>query len=856
MGGHPGQARAGDWLRQQRVASGLTQEDLAERSGVSVRAIADLERGRTRKPYPSSVRALVRALGLPEAAGTDLVARYRAADRGVTGAGGTLEAAAPTGPDADTGPGRTTSAAETTEAPVTVPRQLPTRVPHFAGRTGELALLDGVLDEAASDQATGATGVIISAIGGTAGVGKTALALHWAHQVAHRFPDGQLYANLRGFDAANGSPADPGDVLRGFLDALAVHPERLPGDVEGLAALYRSVLAGRRMLVLLDNADDAAQVRPLLPASPECLVIVTSRRELAALAAREGARLLKLDVLSEHEANELLVTRLGQQRAAAEPWAVTELATLCARLPLALSVVVARAAAAPNLPLSALAAELTELGGRLDALDAGDPAANVRTVLSLSYRHLPESSARLFRLLGLHPGPDISAAAAASLAGLTPAQARAALRDLTRASLLMEIVPGRYAFHDLLRAYAAEQVTSAEGVANTTRRMLDHYLHTAHRAHRVLYPGRELIGLDALAPGVSVEAFGGKASALAWLEAEYQVLLKVADLAGRAEFDAHAWRLPVVLWTFHNVCGHWHDGSRLHRLALAAARRRGDPSGQAYALRGLGSFAISLGAFDEAYECLAAAQLTFRELGDDLGLARTDVFFSQALEFQGRFAEALAVMGDALRLSQAVPGDPNMALVRASALNGSAWNSVQLGDLSEARAFCLQAIELCQAIGYSPGEAGTWDTLGVVLQRLGAHDEAVPCFLRAVTLDREMGNRYDLAMALAHLGETYRSVGDLGGAREAWDESLLILRTLHHPAASEIRGQLTALAAGRATTLAGELAVQVAAPATVPAAGSAAAADASTALNVTLCNLECGDVGKSAWPALDHCPMI
>jgi tetratricopeptide (TPR) repeat protein len=819
---HPGQARPGEWLRQQRVASGLTQEDLAERSGVSVRAIADLERGRTRKPYPSSVRALVRALGLPEAAGTDLVTRYR------SGSGAAVANAGPavTGPGAGrTADGAPAAVTVTRPLALTVPRQLPTRVPHFAGRASELALLDGVLDEAASDRATGSTGVVISAIGGTAGVGKTALALHWAHRVAYRFPDGQLYANLRGFDAGfdtgGGLPADPADVLRGFLDALGVHPERLPADTDGLAALFRSVLAGRRMLVLLDNAADGAQVRPLLPASPECLVIVTSRRELAALSAREGARLLQLDVLSELEANELLVSRLGQQRAAADPWAVTELAALCARLPLALSVVVARAAAAPNLPLSALAAELTELGGRLDALDAGDPGANVRTVLSLSYRHLPENSARMFRLLGLHPGPDISAAAAASLAGVAPAAARAALRGLTRASLLMEVAPGRYAFHDLLRAYAAEQATPARDVASTTRRLLDHYLHTAHRAHQVLYPGRELIGLDALAPGVSVETFSGKASALTWLEAEYQVLLKATEVAAGAEFDAHAWRLPVVLWTFHNVCGHWHDGTRLHRLALAAARRRDDLAGQAQALRGLGSFAMSLGDFDEARDCLAAAQLTFRRLGDDLGLARTDVIFAQTFEFQGRFAEALAVIGDALRLCQAVPDDPNMALVRASALNGSAWNSVQLGDLSEARACCLQAIELCQAIGYSPGEAGTWDTLGVVLQRLGAHGEAVPCFLRAVTLDREMGNRYDLAMVLAHLGETYASTGDLRGAREAWDESLLILRALHHPAAAGVRGQLAALAAAQLT-------------------GAGATADAGVGLVVTPCNLPRG----------------
>jgi tetratricopeptide (TPR) repeat protein len=340
-------------------------------------------------------------------------------------------------------------------------------------------------------------------------------------------------------------------------------------------------------------------------------------------------------------------------------------------------------------------------------------------------------------------------------------------------------------------------------IETTTRRLLDHYLHTAHAAHRVLYPGRELIDLDACAGGVAPETFGGKASALAWLEDEYQVLLKVTDFAARSGFDAHAWRLPVVLWTFHNVCGHWHDGTRLHRLAVDAARRRGDLSGEAHALRGLGSFAMSLSAFDEAHECLIAAQAAFRKLGDDLGLARTDVIFSQALEFQGRFAEALAVMDDALRLSESAPGNRHMMLVRASALNGSAWNSVQLGDLSQARAFCRKAIELCQAIGYSPGEAGTWDTLGVVLQRLGSHAEAVPCFLRAVTLDREMGNRYDLAMVLAHLGETYASTGDLRGAREAWDESLLILRALHHPAASAVRDQLAALTAGRLPATAG-----------------------------------------------------
>jgi transcriptional regulator with XRE-family HTH domain/tetratricopeptide (TPR) repeat protein len=771
--GIPGQVRPGEWLRKQRVAAGLTQEDLAERSGVSVRAIADLERGRTRRPYPSSVRALVQALGLPAEAGAGLVARYRSSGEGA---------------------GRHPAGAEGADGPA-VPRQLPAGVANFAGRVIELAALDAVLDGGPAALGDG-TGVVISAIGGTAGVGKTALALHWAHKIAHRFPDGQLYANLRGFDAGVGQPADPADVLRGFLDAFGVHPKRIPHDTESLAALYRSLLADRKMLVLLDNAADVAQVRPLLPASPDCLVIVTSRRELSALAAREGALLVSLDVLSAAEANELLIARLGAARAAAEPWAVTELATLCARLPLALSVIVARAAASPRLPLAALAAELTELGGRLDALDVGDPAANVRTVLSLSYRHLPEAAARMFRLLGLHPGPDISAAAAASLAGVSSSEARVALRDLVRASLLNETVPGRYTFHDLLRAYAAEQstmTTSAAGVENTTRRLLDHYLHTAHQAHVVLYPGRELIALPPAAAGVAPETFGGKAAALAWLEAENQVLLKVVSLAASAGFDAHAWQLPVVLWTYHNVCGHWYDGARLHRIALLAAERCGDLNGRAHALRGLGSFAMSVGAFEEAHDCLSHAQSTFAGLGDDLGLARTDVILGQTLEYQRRFNEALAVMGDALLLSSGLPDDPNMTLVRASALNGAAWNNVQLGDLSTARTFCLQAIELCRSIGYSPGEAGTWDTLGVVWQRLGDHGAAVTCFLNAVTLDREMGNRYDLAMALLHLGDTYASTGDGVGARAAWEESVMILEALHHPSAGEVRSRLAGL---------------------------------------------------------------
>ena len=344
-------------------------------------------------------------------------------------------------------PGRA-GAAPAAQATV-VPRQLPAGVAHFAGRTAELAELQAWQHEAASaDEA-----VKVLVIGGTAGAGKTALAVHWAHQSAGEFPDGQLYVNLRGFDPS-GTPVAPGDALRWFLGAFGVTEEQIPDSVDAQSALYRSVLAGKRVLVILDNARDAAQVRPLLPGSRSCLALVTSRARLPGLAATEGARLVPLDVLTADEAHELLASRLGE-RARAEADAAQQLTEACSRLPLALSIVAARVAARPYLPLADLARELADAQGRLEALDAGDPVASVRAVFSWSCEQLSGPAARMFRLLGLHAGPDVTIAAAASLAGVDRGQAAAAVAELADAHLIAEHAPGRYAFHDLLRAYAA-----------------------------------------------------------------------------------------------------------------------------------------------------------------------------------------------------------------------------------------------------------------------------------------------------------------------------------------------------------------------------------------------------------------
>ncbi len=404
--------------------------------------------------------------------------------------------------------------AELVSAPPPVPAQLPPAGPGFAGRAAELASLDAILPGPGpgyprpahpGPESRGAAGrgtVLISAVSGTAGVGKTALAVHWAHRVKAQFPDGQLYVNLRGFDPG-GLPLDPAEAVRRFLDALGVAVARIPQGLAAQTALYRSLLARKRMLVVLDNARDAEQVRPLLPGSPGCLAIVTSRNQLPGLVVANGASPLNLDLLTAAEARELLARRLGRALTANDRQAADEIIERCARLPLPLAIAAARAATSPHLPLSAVAGELREASGVLDSFDHGDAATDVRAVLSWSYQALGADAARLFRLLGLFPGPDITAAAAASLAAIPLPQARRLLAELTRAHLLAEHSPGRYTFHDLLRAYAAELARAHDSDQRrdaAIRRLLGHYLHTAHRAATLMESSLVPVASVALVP--------------------------------------------------------------------------------------------------------------------------------------------------------------------------------------------------------------------------------------------------------------------------------------------------------------------------------------------------------------------
>jgi len=672
------------------------------------------------------------------------------------------------------------------------PAQLPLNVYGFAGRGQPLHQLDALLHEAAG--AGGTTTAVISAIAGTAGVGKTALAVHWAHRVTDRFPDGQLYVNLRGFDP--GAPAmSPAEAVRGFLDAFQVPAQRIPASPQAQVGLYRSLLAGKRVLVLLDNAATPDQVRPLLPGAPGCLALVTSRNQLTGLVAAEGARPLTLDLLTDAEARDLLTRRLGRDRVGAEPAAVDDLIGACARLPLALAIVAARAAQDPALPLAELAKQLHQAGGGLGAFGGEDSRTDVSAVFSWSYQTLPADTARLFGLLGLHPGPDITAAAAASLAGISAPAAQTLLDQLIDAHLVSQHTAGRYTFHDLLRAFAAERAEAEEPEAerrSATHRLLDHYLHTADHADELLDPTHKPVGLVPPQPGVTAEVLADRVDAMAWLTAERRVLLGAVSRATTTGFDTHAWQLAQLLATFFDRQGHWQDWMASQHEALVATQRLGDRSAQARIYMEIGRAHVRFGQYDEAYHHFQQALDLLTELGDEAGQAPIHVRFAWVLEHQRRLPEALHHAHEACRLYRIAGYLPGLA----GALNEVGWLHILLGDHEQTLTYCQQALALYREIDDDQGHGDTLDSIGLAHHNLGHHEEAVSCFRQAIELFQRIGNRYHEADTLARLGETYHAMGDRDSARDAWQRAVDILSDLGHANADSIRGKLHDLAGG------------------------------------------------------------
>ncbi|MEU3185741.1 BTAD domain-containing putative transcriptional regulator [Streptomyces sp. NPDC006923] len=655
------------------------------------------------------------------------------------------------------------------------PAQLPLDPPSFVGRQAELDRVLALVGR--RDDGPGKT-LVISAIEGTAGIGKTTLAVHLAHLLSDRFPDGQLYIDLRGYDPTR-PPLGPQEVLHYFLHAIGVAPQRIPGDIEGQSALYRSMLAGKRFLVVLDNAADARQVRPLLPGTPNCLVLVTSRNQLLGLVAQEGAYPLALDVLTPDDAQDFMVRRLGAGRVAAEPEAVLEIIALCAKLPLALAIVAARAAAHPGFSLASVAERLRQTDGTLDGFAGPDGAVDVRTVFSWSCTGLSPRAARLFRLLALRPGPDVTLAAAAALADLPVSDARVALGELTASRLVSEHLPGRYTYHDLLHAYASElsRIHETEAARRTaTRRVLNHYVLHAKAAAALIDPE------SAFSQDPPPALFPAEAAAMNWLVAERHVLAAAVHRAAEAELPDHAWQLAHSLDRFQELRGDWHEWAAVQREALEAAGTSEDLNARAYSHRGLGRAYSLLRRYDQALCHLERALRLFTELESARGQAHTHRALSWVMTRKNKQVAALRHAEAALDLYRSVGHLGG----QADSMNSISWFLTLSGQGECAVTRAHQALVLHRTLGDGLGEARVLDTLGFAHDHLGNHEMAIRYYQQAVALFEEHEDSYNRAGSHSRLGDSYERAGDDETARRHWEVALSILGELDPSWAAEI----------------------------------------------------------------------
>ncbi|MFI6333514.1 ATP-binding protein [Streptomyces sp. NPDC050535] len=661
-----------------------------------------------------------------------------------------------------------------------VPHQLPTDTPEFVGREVELAELDALLGKGSAPVAGP---MVITTVEGTAGVGKTSLALHWAHRVRGRFPDGQLHVNLRGFGAEE--PMDPGEALHGFLQGLGVAPAAVPAHRSAASALLRTVLADRRVLLVLDNARSAEQVRPLLPSGPGSLAVVTSRTRLDGLVVREGARRITLDVLTRYDAHTLLARRIGTERVAREPRATAELVDLCARLPLALSVAAARVAAGPEDAFGHLVTELREAHARLDVLGLQDADVDLRTVFERSYALLPPPAARLFRLLGCHPGPDLDGGACAALLG-TPAVPRALLDTLTSAHLVQQHAPGRYVLHDLLRLYAKERADAGpeDERRAATERLLRHYVEAARYADLRLEPWRP--GSAAQAPATLTELEDHR-DATDWFERELAVLQAVIAQAAASEgLEHYAWRLAEALAVHLRRSGRRHQRAAVHGLARAAAERAGNRPAWASATRRHADALSRLHRSEEALELLRTALRTCRALDDCEGTRAVRLSLVRVHAARGDHRRALPHARLGLAMAERT-GDP-WAL--ADGLTSVAQQQEELGHHTVALKHGQRALELYTGLGHLDGRAGILLCVGRAEQGLGRHARAVGHYEASLALDRALGDRYREAHALDHLADAHAALGRHRQARGLREEALAVFEELHHPDARAVRAKL------------------------------------------------------------------
>ncbi|WP_158104144.1 ATP-binding protein [Amycolatopsis pretoriensis] len=656
------------------------------------------------------------------------------------------------------------------------------------GRSDELRRLDTLIFAATRSEPAGV--VAIAAINGSAGIGKTALALRWAHQVCDRYPDGQLYVNLRGFDSR--APMAPEQALQGFLSALGLGPNEIPADLDAAAALYRGLLAERRVLVVLDNARDTEHIRPLLPGDSSCAVIITSRNRLDSLIVREGAHRLPLDVLGTEDAIELLAAHIGSERMESDRHAVVKLIELCVRLPLALSIVAARAASQPSLPLDSLVNELDDERVRLDALDLGDTDLDLRAVFSWSYQALDGPAANLFRLLGIHPGPDIGLNTVASMIGAPIAKSRFLLTQLTRAHLIDEYRTGRYRFHDLLRSYAAEKANelSPEAREAALTLMFNYYLTVGVHADKVIYPYRESLAIATQGAPQPLDKITTYEESAQWFSAEYLTILAVARCAYETGAMTYAWQLPWILGTYYDRRGYWHDFLNTQRVAAAAAEAENSPIARAYSYRLLGRAYSLTGHYQEAIKNHERALHLFHLLGSTEGQARALRHLSLTHEENKENNKAFEYAENARHLFR----EANNKVGQARSLNSMARCAVRLGNHEGALTYCNEAMSIFRSIDRrdKQGEADSLHNLGYIHHHLGNYDQAAINYAEAIQIWRYLGSQSYEAATLAHLGDAYLALGRDSDARAAWSAALAIFGPLHHPDTSKVNEKLIA----------------------------------------------------------------
>jgi DNA-binding SARP family transcriptional activator len=660
-----------------------------------------------------------------------------------------------------------------------VPRQLPAPPGLFTGRVPELAQLSAALLPESGEEAGEGGLVVIAAVGGSGGIGKTYLALRWAHDHRDNFPDGELYVNLRGFDPS-GPPVPPQVALRGFLDALRVDPAAIPEGLEAQFGLYRSLVEGKRMLIVLDNARDTAHVKDLLPGSGSCTVLVTSRSQLAGLVTENAAHSLTMDVLTEASAYELLTRRLGEERVTAEPQAIAAMLDRCGGLPLALSIVAARAAAQPHLPLAVLAEELTASADRLDALDAGEVTADLRAVFSASYHSLESEAARAFTLLGLAPGPDISLPAAASLIAATIPRTRTVLRTLETAHLIRQHTPGRYQFHDLVHLFAAERAHQDQTRAARTaalRQLADFYLHTAHHAATQLaFPSHVMdLVLDPPTAGCTPHRCADAASAREWFEAEGACLDAAHQLVREQGWHGLTWQLPAVLFEFRRLRGRGLEDLEMWQAALEAAQQLDDSLAQASAHYVLGTACVYSGRYGRARSNLEQALALFQEAGNLPGQADTHYALGRSWHLQEDHRQGIAHNRRA-RLLYRTTGNFRQ---EAICLNSIGMGHASFGNYEQARNHCEQGLAISRAAGDQQFEAAILDGLGYIAHQTGHSHRALDYYQQSLTLCRKIGLSWSEAIVLRNLSKTYLALGQFAASRQALQQAVSCSHARH-----------------------------------------------------------------------------